>query len=173
MLIIPRLCVCLLHSVTENNNNKECPEQPGSLGLLIRKKKKKKKRKSCCDKLRRWLNTAIRQHTVCLTKCFLSNTLELSWPLAAWFQVFIWALLWGSVSISDGFRFSSPLRPRRRGHMVRRRWRGCCSWITHSPWWSHVGSQWWSTASPPSIRQRPFCVTLWHICWHVSFGNRC
>lgn len=27
--------------------------------------------------------------------------------------------------------------------------------------------------SPPSIRRRPFCVTFWHICWHVSFGNRC
>lgn len=41
--------------------------------------------------------------------------------------------------------FLSPLRPHRRGHMVRRCWRGCCSWITYSPWWSHVGSQWWST----------------------------
>ncbi len=116
---------------------KKCPEQPNPLHLHIRE--------SCCDKLCRWLNTAIRQHTVCLTKCFLSDTLELSWLLAARFWVFIWAPLWGSVSISGGFGFLSPLRPLRRGHMVRRCWRGCCSWITYSPWWSHVGSQWWST----------------------------
>lgn len=80
--------------------------------------------KSCCDKLCRWLNRAIRQHTVCLTKCFLSDTHELSWLLAAWFRIFIWASLWGSVSISGGFWFLSPLRPNRRGHMARCCWRG-------------------------------------------------
>lgn len=101
-------------------------------------------RKSCCDKLCRWLNTAIRQHTVCLTKCFLPDTLELSWLLAAWFHVFIWAPLGGSVSISGGFGFLSPLRPRCRGHMARGCWRARYSWITYSPLWSHAGSQWWS-----------------------------
>lgn len=108
-LCSPRNFVCI---VTDNNKNKtkpkKCPEQLDSLDLHIRE--------SCCDKLCRWLNTAIRRHTVCLTKCFLSDTLELSWPLAAWFQVFIWAPLGGSVSISTGFAFVTTVTPPQRTH---------------------------------------------------------
>lgn len=102
-LIISHLCVCRLYSVTENNKHRM--PRAAQLTHSSHQEKRKKKNLSCCDKLCRWLNTAIRQHTVCLTKCFLSNTHELSWPLAAWFQVFIRVLLWGSVSIRDGFGF--------------------------------------------------------------------
>lgn len=113
---------------------------------------------SCCDKLCRWLSTAIRQHTVSLTKCFLSDTLELLWLLAAWFQVFICALLGGCATISVGFCHH-------------------CDPATEDTW--HVTADGAAAAglqihcagamldlsggprcSPPSIRQRLFCVML-------------
>lgn len=123
---------------------------------------------SCCDKLCRWLSTAIRQHTVSLTKCFLSDTLELLWLLAAWFQVFI--LRFARRLRHHQRWLLPPLRPRHRGHMARHCWWGGCSWITDSLCWRHVGAQWWSTPLS-SIYQTEAILCHVGICWYVSSRN--
>lgn len=128
---------------------------------------------SYCDKLCRWLNTAIRQHTVCLTKCFLSDTLELSWLLAAWFQVFIWAPLWGSASISSGFGFCHHCDPTAEDTWCVAADGAAAAGLHIHPDGAMLDLSGGPLPRSPSIRQRPFCVTFWHICWHVSFGNRC
>ena len=149
----------------QQQQKKKCPEQLSPLHLHIRE--------SCCDKLCRWLHRAIRQHTVCLTKCFLSDTLELSWLLAAWFRVFIWAALWGSASISAGFGFCHHCDP-----TAEDTWCDAADGVAAAGLHIHPDGAMLDLSGgplpcPPSIRRRPFCVTFWHICWHVSFGNRC
>lgn len=158
-------CSLLKNNNSNDRKRKKCPEQPSPLYLHIRE--------SCCDKLCRWLNTAIRQHTVCLTKCFLSDTLELSWLLAAWFQVFIWAQLWGSASISGGSTFCHHCDP-----TAEDTWSVAADGAAAAGLHIHSDGAMLDLSGgplpcPPSIRKRLFCVTLWHICWHVSFGNRC
>lgn len=133
-------------------------------------------RKFCCDKLRKWLNTAIRWHAVCLTKCFLSDTRELLWRLAAWFRVFVRALLRGVATISAVFRvFVTAATPPPRTHGASPLM-GLLQldyiFTLMEPCWISVVVH--SRTNPlQSIRQRLFCVTFWHICWYVSFGNRC
>lgn len=162
--VSPTLAVFILwRKITKTT--KKCPEQPGPLHLHITE--------SCCDKLCRWLNTAIRQHTVCLTKCFLSDTLELSWLLAAWFQVFIRAPLWGSVSISSGFGFCHHCDPTAEDTWCVAADGAAAAGLHIHPDGAMLDLSGGPLPCPPSIRQRPFCVTFWHICWHVSFGNRC
>lgn len=142
-----------------------CPDQLSVLNLPIIQ--------SCWDKLYRWLSTAIRQHTVSLTKCFLSDTLELSWLLAAWFWIFIWAPLWGFVSISGSFCFCH-----RRDPTTEDTWHVTADGSAAAG--LHIDSDvamldlsGGPLSYPPSITQRLFCVTSWHVCWYVSFGNRC
>lgn len=155
----------LWQKIWTTTTTKKCPEQLSPLHLHIRE--------SCCDKLCRWLHRAIRQHTVCLTKCFLSDTLELSWLLAAWFRVFIWAALWGSASISAGFGFCHHCDP-----TAEDTWCDAADGVAAAGLHIHPDGAMLDLSGgplpcPPSIRRRPFCVTFWHICWHVSFGNRC
>lgn len=163
------LSVCVSHKplvfIKTATKKKKCPEQPSPLHLHIGE--------SCCDKLSRWLNTAIRQHTVCLTKCFLPDTLELSWLLAAWFWVFIWAPLWGSVSISGSFVFCHHGDPATEDTWCGAADGAAAAGLHTQPDGAMLDLSGGPLPCPPSIRQRPFCVTFWHICWHVSFGNRC
>lgn len=56
-------------------------------------------RECCCDKLCRWLNSAVRQHTVCLTKHF---------PRHSWVIVAI-SLLISRIYLGPALRLFSPL----------------------------------------------------------------
>lgn len=150
------------NTVTENNN-KKCQEQPAhSIS-------NQRKLLLCSDDWTQQLDKIL----FCLTKCFLSDTLDLSWVLAAWFQVFICALLWGSVSISGGFGFCHHCDPTTEDTWCIAADGAAAAGLHSQPDGAMLALSGGPLPCPPSIRQRPFCVTFWHICWQVSFGNRC